>query len=1045
MSERYTKYPFDVLYRRILNIVKKLKKEDVQPTIDIVYHGLKTEYHKEYVGKGPKTLHPKIKNILEYIKQHPDEKNTITKISINDIGDTSRQRFLNNIKFVIDANYTSIEDIYNRIDLPSPIDTFETPVVKRLIKQAKALLDKTPKKSPKKVSSLANNASPDKPRIKPLTSKKIVRSKLLGSDRTNIIASAVEKNTQRIKESMEQSSLRWSKLFTWNVKKAINRLNNIGVAEPSVKQITDEIVKENELNLGSKSQESIIFHVKTSLEYLKTHPDFSYSDAIAKPSHPATINDAPSVTWVTSKIKGDHNNDGFEDPNGVNGVHPVYKSALNNFRAWVKQAQLVLGATGVLADSTSIKSYLKHHNAYAASGKLLMLNEEYIFSNRIDEAIQYLKDHPMFIYAYKLIPINKTDIVQLGTIDTSLTNIPTLESLGFSTSIPKLDDFVNKTIKYGEYYSSIGSHSPKVLLITMPKGSNQKLMIRSLSDKFSLRLYAIDALQFAATSITSISALSNTYTEAIDHQPSLIHIHNLDKVFDLLSDINTNKDKKKLILSLQHFLQRGINDDYQILVVATINSKLPEQLNSIDYFPVSMVIPLPSISERQDMFIGLTKNHLLGEDIFERQHLDEIASKTPGYSRNDMKHMLDIASSISIERRIANDETVRDILSIGSPLPPLSSPSSSPSFSSSSSSSSSSYSSSSSSPATSSSYIVSPSLHTPKVILADATDISNDIFKITMMDIRKAITQIKPNAVVEGISTIPTVTWEEIGGLFEARKEIFNSILFPLKYPDIYSKFGISQSAGILMYGPRGTGKTSIAKALANETSVNFIQVNPTDIFRKYVGEAEKNVSNIFAKARTLKPCIIFFDEFDSIGNTRDSGGDSASQVGKRVVTQLLVEMDGFESRNGIFLLAATNRPEAIDPSFLRPGRFDKSLYIGLPTKEERQSILKVHLRSLEKNGISIDKINLNTISSKTEGFSGADIALLVKEAATIAAAQLISEIERDNSGGVKLTYTPHISLKDFNQALNNIKPSGHIQNTYPTAATSSPTKDYYL
>lgn len=294
---------------------------------------------------------------------------------------------------------------------------------------------------------------------------------------------------------------------------------------------------------------------------------------------------------------------------------------------------------------------------------------------------------------------------------------------------------------------------------------------------------------------------------------------------------------------------------------------------------------------------------------------------------------------------------------------------------------------------------------------------SQEPLHIEIADIRRAILQIKPLSVQSGASTIPNVSWNDLGGLFKVKEEIFSTIMYPLKYPEVYKKFGITQSSGVILYGPPGTGKTMIAKAVANDATANFIAVKPSDIFSKYMGESEVSVRKFFARAAALAPCVLFFDEFESIGSVRTSGGEACAQARNSTITQLLVEMDGIQSRNGVYLLAATNRLDAVDPAFLRPGRFDKHIFVGLPIAEERESILDVAINELRLNGIEIEQIDTKIVATYTEGLSAADLAALVREAASLAAQDFISSMS-----GYTEPVLPKITADHFRRSLQKIQ-----------------------
>jgi ribosome biogenesis ATPase len=249
---------------------------------------------------------------------------------------------------------------------------------------------------------------------------------------------------------------------------------------------------------------------------------------------------------------------------------------------------------------------------------------------------------------------------------------------------------------------------------------------------------------------------------------------------------------------------------------------------------------------------------------------------------------------------------------------------------------------------------------------------------ITMEDFLAAIPHVQPSSKREGFATVPDVSWGDIGALASIREELTLSVLEPISHPEKFEALGLPLPAGVLLYGPPGCGKTLLAKAIANESGANFISVKGPELLDKYVGESERSVRVVFERARSSSPCIIFFDELDSLCPKRgsDSGGGGVSE---RVVNQLLTEMDGLDSRRSVFVIAATNRPELIDPAMLRPGRLDKLLYVPLPSPDDRYSILQALSATVN---IASD-VNLHTIAHdpRANGYSGADCAALLREA----------------------------------------------------------------
>jgi ribosome biogenesis ATPase len=296
-------------------------------------------------------------------------------------------------------------------------------------------------------------------------------------------------------------------------------------------------------------------------------------------------------------------------------------------------------------------------------------------------------------------------------------------------------------------------------------------------------------------------------------------------------------------------------------------------------------------------------------------------------------------------------------------------------------------------------------------IVADLTEseISLDKYYIELLDFTEAIKTIQPTSKREGFTTIPNVSWSDIGGLEKLREELYFDIVMPVIEPQKLKKVGIERAVGVLLYGPPGCGKTLLAKAVANEARSNFISIKGPELLNKYVGESEKAVRQLFIRARNSSPCIIFFDELDALCPKRSMDNNAATE---RVVNQLLTEMDGLEERKQVFIIAATNRPDIIDPAMLRPGRLDKLLYVPLPDEADRLSILKTVTRKIPMS----QEVNLEEISknSKLEGYSGADISMLVRES------QMICLKRCQNSEDLEFM----ISNEDLMQALDSIRPS---------------------
>ena len=276
--------------------------------------------------------------------------------------------------------------------------------------------------------------------------------------------------------------------------------------------------------------------------------------------------------------------------------------------------------------------------------------------------------------------------------------------------------------------------------------------------------------------------------------------------------------------------------------------------------------------------------------------------------------------------------------------------------------------------------------------------------KVTKKDFENALKIVEPSAMREVMVEVPKVTWRDVGGLKEVKETLKEIIEWPLKHPEAFKRMGIKPPKGVLLYGPPGSGKTLLAKAVANESGANFISVKGPEILTKWVGESERKVREIFKRAKQVAPTIIFFDEIDAIAPRR--GLEIGTRVTENVVSMILTEMSGLEELHNVVVIAATNRPDIIDPALLRPGRFDVQILVPAPDEDARLEILKIHTRNMP---LAKD-VNLRDIAKKTQGYSGADLEALVREAGLFA-------LRKDFNA-------KYVTKNDFARALKKVKPS---------------------
>ncbi|PIN90071.1 AAA family ATPase, partial [Candidatus Pacearchaeota archaeon CG10_big_fil_rev_8_21_14_0_10_35_13] len=298
----------------------------------------------------------------------------------------------------------------------------------------------------------------------------------------------------------------------------------------------------------------------------------------------------------------------------------------------------------------------------------------------------------------------------------------------------------------------------------------------------------------------------------------------------------------------------------------------------------------------------------------------------------------------------------------------------------------------------------------PRINLKETEEISEEILKnlkVTKESFQDALKVVRPSAMREVLVDTPNVGWDDVGGLDKVKQELQEAIEWPMKNPQSFKRLGIRPPKGILLYGPPGTGKTLLAKAVAKESKANFILVKGPELLSMWVGKSEEGVRKIFERARQVSPCIIFFDEIDSLASRRgNGGGGEGGRVTEQVLNQLLAEMDGIEELQNITIIGATNRPDILDPAILRPGRFDRLALVVPPTTEGREKIFAIHTKNMPLN----KDVKIKELAEKTEGYVGADIESLCREAAILALREDMEARE--------------VKMKHFEEAMKKVRPS---------------------
>merc|ERR1719230_1947979 len=406
----------------------------------------------------------------------------------------------------------------------------------------------------------------------------------------------------------------------------------------------------------------------------------------------------------------------------------------------------------------------------------------------------------------------------------------------------------------------------------------------------------------------SESNLRKAFEEAEKNAPAIIFIDELDSIAPKRE--KTHGEVERRIVSQLLTLMDGLKQRSHVIVMAATNrpNSIDPALRRFGRFDREVDIGIPDAVGRLEVLRIHTKNMKLGEDV----ELEQIAQETHGYVGADLAALCSEAALQQIREKMdlidLEDENI------------------------------------------------------------DAEVL--DALAVTQANFRFALGASSPSALRETVVEVPNVTWADIGGLEKVKNELQELVQYPVEHPEKFLKFGMTPSKGVLFYGPPGCGKTLLAKAIANECQANFISIKGPELLTMWFGESEANVRDLFDKARQASPCVIFFDEMDSIAKARGGGGGGASEAGDRVINQILTEIDGVGARKNVFVIGATNRPDILDPAIMRPGRLDQLIYIPLPDYESRLSIFRANLR---KSPLG-DDVDLHDLANRTDGFSGADI-----------------------------------------------------------------------
>jgi transitional endoplasmic reticulum ATPase len=527
---------------------------------------------------------------------------------------------------------------------------------------------------------------------------------------------------------------------------------------------------------------------------------------------------------------------------------------------------------------------------------------------------------------------------------------------GLRDEVTKVREMIELPLRHPELFRRLGVEAPKGVILHGPPGTGKTLLAKAVANETNASFYTIGGPEIMSKYYgESEERLRNVFQEAQKNAPSIIFIDELDSIAPKREEVSGEVERRIVAQLLS--LMDGLKARGKVVVIGATN-----RINAIDpalrrpgRFDREIELGVPDRDGRLDILQIHTRGMPLEKDV----NLERLADITHGFVGADL-HALAKEAAIRALRRILHEI---DLSAESIPA-----------------------------------------------------DILNKII-VKMQDFIDVVNEMEPSAMREVFVEVPDVKWEDIGGLETIKQELREAVEWPLKYQGMFAYADATPPKGILLYGPPGTGKTLMAKATANESEANFISIKGPELLSKWVGESEKGVREIFRKARQAAPCIIFFDEIDAIAPAR--GGDfGTSHVTERVISQILTELDGLEVLTNVVVIAATNRPDIIDTALLRPGRFDRLLYVPPPDYESRKQIIHIHTK---KKPLA-DDTNIDNLAAKMDGYTGADIAAVASAAVMLALREHISKYGKPQEAQSHAKELK-IHMRHFEAAMKKIRP----------------------
>jgi transitional endoplasmic reticulum ATPase len=527
---------------------------------------------------------------------------------------------------------------------------------------------------------------------------------------------------------------------------------------------------------------------------------------------------------------------------------------------------------------------------------------------------------------------------------------------GIRNEVARVREMIELPLRHPELFKRLGVEAPKGVLLHGPPGTGKTLLAKAVANETNASFYTIGGPEIMSKYYgESEEKLRNIFEQAEKNAPSIIFIDEIDSIAPKREEVSGEVERRIVAQLLS--LMDGMSSRGKVVVIGATN-----RVNAVDpalrrpgRFDREIEIGVPDRDGRLEVLQIHTRGMPLAKDV----DLEKLADISHGFVGADLQALSKEAAMRALRRVL------------------------------------------------------------PQIDLSSESIPSETLKKIivTMQDFTGVIKEMEPSAMREVFVEVPNVKWDDIGGLPDIKEELQEAVEWPLKYQGLFTVVDAAPPKGILLYGPPGTGKTLMAKAAANESEANFISIKGPELLSKWVGESEKGIREVFRKARQAAPCLIFFDEIDAIAPTR-GGGFGDSNVTERVISQLLTELDGLEILTNVVVIAATNRPDIIDPALLRPGRFDRLLYVSPPDRESRLQILKIHT----KNKPLSDDVNLQQLADLSEGYTGADISSMSSAAVMLALRKHILKYP-DPDEAEKFARELKLHMQEFEEAMKKIRP----------------------